>query len=242
MIKRLPVPLRWLLLGVLIAAIAACALLLSHEQITPHGAVATLAPRIGIIVLSLLGWFLSQSLIASRGPQSERICDVVHDRTAWLHRWLVGHPRTANAGLIGSSAMIDCLGMFLIAASIFGSTIRPFAALLILFVMRQACQGLCVLPTPPGMIWRYPGFPSLLVTYDVANDFFFSGHTSIAVLGAIEIALLCPWWLGVVGMAIALMEASVVLVYRAHYTMDIFTAVVAAFSAEQMAGWLCGLG
>jgi len=36
------------------------------------------------------------------------------------------------------------------------------------------------------MIWRHPGIPSLLVTYDVATDFFFSGHTAIAVLASIE--------------------------------------------------------
>jgi hypothetical protein len=238
--KRVPISFGWPLLGVLIAAIAGCALLLHQEQTAPHGAVVNSALRLGIIVLSLGGWFLSQSLIAGRGPQSDAIGDVVHDRTARLNRWLVDHPRAANTILIGSSAMIDCLGIFLIVASILGPTIRPFAALLVLFLMRQACQGLCALPTPPGMIWRDPGFPSLLVTYNVANDFFFSGHTSIAVLAAIEIAQLCPWWLGVAGIAVALMEASVVLVCRAHYTMDVFTALVAAFCAEGLAGWLCG--
>ena len=38
------------------------------------------------------------------------------------------------------------------------------------------------------MIWHDPGFPSFLVTYHVANDFFFSGHTAIAVFGAIELS------------------------------------------------------
>jgi hypothetical protein len=238
--KNLSVSLRWLLLGAMIAAIVACALLLHQERTTPHGVRVNSILRVGIIAFSLGGWFLSQSLIASREPQSDAIVDVLHDRTAWLNHWLVDHPRVADAVLIGSSAMIDCLGIFLIVASVLGPTIRPFAALLILFIMRQACQGLCALPAPPGMIWRDPGFPSLLVTYNVANDFFFSGHTSIAVLGAIEIALLCPWWLGVLGIAIALLEASVVLVCRAHYTMDIFTALVAAFCAEGLADWFCG--
>jgi len=38
-----------------------------------------------------------------------------------------------------------------------------------------------------NMIWHYPGFPSLLVTL-CRNDFFFSGHTAIAVFGAMS----CP--------------------------------------------------
>ena len=60
--------------------------------------------------------------------------------------------------------------------------------LLILFGLRQLCQGLCALPPPEGMIWRNPGFPSLLVTYGTATDLFFSGHTAIAVYGCLELA------------------------------------------------------
>jgi membrane-associated phospholipid phosphatase len=89
------------------------------------------------------------------------------------------------------------------------------------------------------MIWRHPGFPSLLVTYDVANDFFFSGHTAIAVLGAIVAAGMFPWWAGAAVGLIALGEASVVLILRAHYSMDVFAAVVAAFCAAGLADWLC---
>jgi membrane-associated phospholipid phosphatase len=116
---------------------------------------------------------------------------------------------------------------------------RPFVALLILFAMRQICQAVCALPAPADMIWRHPGFPSLLVTYSVGNDFFFSGHTSIAVLGAIEMAHMFPWWVGVIAGIIAFLEATVVLVLRAHYTIDIFGAVVAAFCAVELAGRLC---
>jgi membrane-associated phospholipid phosphatase len=88
------------------------------------------------------------------------------------------------------------------------------------------------------MIWRHPGFPSLLVTYDVANDFFFSGHTAIAVLGAIEAAKIAPGWIAAVAGVIAFLEAATVLILRAHYTMDVLTAVVAAFCAAGLAARL----
>jgi membrane-associated phospholipid phosphatase len=77
------------------------------------------------------------------------------------------------------------------------------------------------------------------VTYSVGNDFFFSGHTSIAVLGAIVIAHMFPWWIGAIAGVIAFLEAVVVLVLRAHYTIDIFGAVIAAFCAVGLAGQLC---
>ena len=86
------------------------------------------------------------------------------------------------------------------------------------------------------MIWRDPGFPSLLVTYGVSNDLFFSGHTALAVLGAIEICHLAPWSLGPVVVLIALGEVMIVLVLRAHYTLDVIAGAFAAWFAADVSG------
>jgi membrane-associated phospholipid phosphatase len=107
-----------------------------------------------------------------------------------------------------------------------------------LFALRQACQALCALPPPQGMIWRDPGFPSLLVTYGVANDLFFSGHTAMAVFGAVEVWRTGRRWLGWLAAAVGLFEVAVVLVLRAHYTMDVFTGAIAALL---VAGWAARL-
>jgi len=68
----------------------------------------------------------------------------------------------------------------------------------------------------------------VVVTYGVANDLFFSGHTAIAVFGAVELARLGRRWLGVLGVGVALFEVAAVLTLRAHYTMDVFTGAVTA--------------
>jgi PAP2 superfamily C-terminal len=116
-----------------------------------------------------------------------------------------------------------------------GRSVRPLLGLVILLGLRQAMQGLCALPQPPNMIWHNPGFPSLLVTYNVANDFFFSAHTAIAVFGATELARLGRLWLKLVAIVIVLFEVTTVLVLRAHYTMDVFTAIVAALYVAHLA-------
>ena len=72
----------------------------------------------------------------------------------------------------------------------------------------------------------------------MANDFFFSGHTAIAVLGAIEVAKVAPWWMALAAAVIAFLEGTTVLILRAHYTMDLLTAIVAAFSAAGLAASL----
>jgi hypothetical protein len=162
----------------------------------------------------------------------------------------VAHPRAANATLIASSACIDLFGLYLLGATVFGITARPFVALLLVFGLRQTCQGICTLPFPQGTIWRNPGFPSLLVTYGTSNDFFFSGHTSIAMLGALELAQTGPAWLAMGAAAVAVAEAVTVIILRAHYTMDVFAAVFAAWACEVVAAhlapaidlWLGSLG
>jgi hypothetical protein len=77
------------------------------------------------------------------------------------------------------------------------------------------------------------------VTYGVSNDLFFSGHTAIAVYGATELARLNFPGARLAGLAVALFEASTVIVLRAHYTMDVFTGAVTALLvaglAERMA-------
>jgi hypothetical protein len=133
---------------------------------------------------------------------------------------------------------IDVIGLTLIGAAIFGPTFAPFLAILILFALRQLCQSLCTLPPPRGIIWRNPGFPALLVTYQVGNDFFFSGHTALVVLGAIEAAHFGPVWLAVIVGVIAFGEMVVVLVLRAHYTLDVVAGAFAAFVAADLGGRL----
>ena len=167
-------------------------------------------PSCGVVAGALVGWFWTQSLIARKAAAKGGIGDVVHDLTAGWHHYFATNERAANAALITSSIFIDLIGLSLIGAAVFGPTFAPFLAVLIVFGLRQICQSFCTLPPPPGIIWRSPGFPALLVTYDVGNDFFFSGHTALAVLGALEAAYLGPPWLAILVACIALGEMLIV--------------------------------
>jgi PAP2 superfamily C-terminal len=193
------------------------------------------AGRVRAVVLRTAGvaaavglWFWTQSLIGARGFPQGCVGDGLHELTAGANRWLAVVPNRADWLLVLSSLVIDALGLFLLARSIFGPTVRPFLGLLVIFALRQTAQALTALPPPEGMIWRYPGLPSLLVTYGVASDFFFSGHTAIAVWGGLEIGRLPFKGAAVLGALAALFETSTVIVLRAHYTMDVFTGVVVA--------------
>ena len=201
--------------------------------------------RVVLVVCALGLWFFTQSLLGSRpmaegSPLAGQILsegDGLFLATEAGHQALRDQPALADGLLITSSIFIDLLAIYLIASSIFGSTMRPFLALLMLFSLRQICQMLSPLPAPAGMIWHDPGFPSLLVTYQVANDFFFSGHTAIACLGAIELARRGSlWWIP--ALLVALFEMSAVILLRAHYTMDVYTGAVTAGLVAIIAAWI----
>lgn len=192
-------------------------------------------PRLLVIAVALVIWFWTQKLIARKADEGNAIGDALHRLTARWHRYFTGHEKAANRALIISSLFIDIFGILLIASAVFGPSFAPFIGILIVFSLRQICQLCCTLPPPPGIIWRHPGFPSALVTYHVSNDFFFSGHTALAVLGAIEICHLAPWWLGAIAVAIAFGQVVLVIILRAHYTMDVITGAFAAWFAADLA-------
>ena len=183
--------------------------------------------RIVAVLVALALWFWTQSLIGARAPLAG-IGDALQNLFAGLNSYFAQHASGANALLIISSAIIDFFGLFLVAEWIFLGRSRAFLGLVLLLALRQVMQALCALPAPPHMIWHYPGFPSLFVTYDVGNDYFFSGHTAIAVFAATELARLRRSWLTLLAVAAVFFEIAAVLILRAHYTMDIFTGAVTA--------------
>jgi hypothetical protein len=196
---------------------------------------SSLALRLVLTAAALLIWFWTHSLIGARGVPAAGIGDRIHTVTASANLYLHHHPDAANALLVVSSAIIDLLGIFLLSMWIFRGELRPFLGLVIVLGLRQIMQALVALPAPPDAIWHNPGFPSLLVTYGVANDYFFSGHTAIAVLGATELSRFRRSWLTAAAVGIVLFEAATVLVLRAHYTMDVFTGLVTGLYAAYLA-------
>jgi len=195
----------------------------------------SLANRLVLTAAALAIWFWTQSLIGARSLPDSGIGDGIHAATASLNLYLHNQPAMANALLILSSAIIDLLGIFLLSMWVFRGDLRPFASLVMVLGLRQIMQALVALPAPAGAIWHDPGFPSLLVTYSVAHDYFFSGHTAIAVLGACELARFRRRWLTTAGVAIVFFEVATVLVLRAHYTMDVFTGLIAGLYAAHLA-------
>jgi hypothetical protein len=190
----------------------------------------TIVLRLAFIAGSLVAWFATQRMIGARSLADGALYDHLHVVTERWNDWLNRNPRAANAILVASSLCVDAVTLFVLVYSVFGPSFKPFLGLLILFVLRQLAQATAALPVPKGIIWRDPGCPSLFVTYGVSNDLFFSGHTALAVYGAMQLAVLQIPALTALGIVIAVLQVVAVIALRAHWTMDVLAGVFAALA------------
>jgi hypothetical protein len=188
----------------------------------------TIGLRVLAIGAGMVVWFVTQRMIGARTLEGGAMYDHLHAITAGWNRWLHEHPRAANAILIASSLAVDAVTLFVLARAVFGPSFLPFWGLFTLFMLRQLSQFAVALPPPPGIIWRSPGFPSVFVTYGVGNDFFFSGHTALAVYGAMQLATLGIPWLTGLGAIVAVFQVVAVIALRAHWTADVVAGLAAA--------------
>lgn len=188
------------------------------------------------VIIAIYLWFKAQKFIGKKNtPSFNNFFDYLHVWSAPINEWLNNNLKATNMLLIVTSFIIDVTALFLLGSAIFGSTLQPFLALVIIMTFRFICQLIFTLPTPRGIIWHYPGFPSLFVTYGVSNDFFFSGHTAVAMLGLLQIAHGAPLWFVMVCFILVIVQAGSMIVLRAHYTIDVFAAIFVAWVANLIA-------
>ena len=84
------------------------------------GRVRTIVLRTVGVAAALGLWFWTQSLIGARGFPQGCVGDGLHELTGGVNRWLAEVPDRGDWLLVLSSLVIDAVGIFLLARSIFG--------------------------------------------------------------------------------------------------------------------------
>lgn len=108
------------------------------------------------------------------------------------------------------------------------------------FLARSAAKQRAATPLP-GKVVLHPVFIRYLFEGDLATTLapvLQKIEARLAMLGAIEAAHYGPLWLAIAVAVIALGEMLIVLVLRAHYTMDVVSGGFAAFLAAEVGGKL----
>lgn len=95
----------------------------------------------------------------------------------------------------------------------------------IFYAVRAIIQAAFWSPYPAGYNWETPGFPSFVAPYGKGSDFFFSGHSGFLVLMANEWNMNGYRKMRNYCLLNLVYTVVVLLVYQAHYSIDIFTGV-----------------
>lgn len=171
---------------------------------------------------------VSQLLIGSQAPPQGTIIDKLQILTSPINQYFLVHNNAARAVLITTSCWFDFSVIFLSLRALCGSSIRPALALFLFMIYRQTLQLLVSLPIPHDIIWFHPRFPSFFVDYSLLNDLYFSAHTGVSLLCALEFARFGKWWLTTIGFVFFAYLVSTIICFRFHYTMDVFTGALVA--------------
>jgi len=109
-----------------------------------------------------------------------------------------------------------------------GKSGRLPVTLAVFYGTRAIVQSFWTSPFPEGNYWYSPGIPSLVVPYGRQSDFFFSGHSGFLVICASEWHKLKMPKLRNFVIGTAIYTILILLIYRTHYSIDVFTGVIFA--------------
>ena len=204
-----------------------------------RGKLRVIVPQLALLATCYAAWIGTQHLLEAMRVHSATLTDHTHILLAPVNVWLNEHTRIANVVLALSSFEVDLSGVMMAFFFFRRRESRPILSLFLLLIMRQLCQAAISLPPPSGMIWHYPGFPTLIVTYTTSTDFFFSGHMAMATLLAAELRAqgrrdpetIVAW-------GILPLQAFVILAMRFHYVTDVVAGFLAALVASAVAARL----
>lgn len=179
-------------------------------------------------------WIYTQKQLANDHAISGEITDRLHGSHFFikLHEYLTHNPTIARRHAIATSLLLDLHVGIMLLNAYFYDEYKPVYIFFIGIVLRQFCQFINRLPMPKDIIWKNPNFPSVLVTYDITNDLFFSGHTFTAMCIGMNLWDSSYLAIQLYGLFIILYEAFYVLITRSHYFMDVYAAITTYFAVR----------
>lgn len=188
--------------------------------------------KILFVLIGYILWITSQKFINVEINVSKMRDKVMESNlNNYMNNFLREHPTILNFLFIITSLYIDISMIFALYNFIFTDNIHAqkfMITILFTYILRQLNQFITNLPVPRDILWHYPGFPSIFVTYDTVTDFFFSGHTAFST--AILIFYINyyenNYYVILFHSLFCLLEISLVLWVKVHYFIDVYTAIV----------------
>ena len=190
-----------------------------------------MACNILYVVIFYQFWFITQGFLETDSYSNTTIIDRTHTFIPfqYINELLNGNIYFAKFSIMITTLMIDINIVYYFYRFLFHNEKKTILILMCGTILRQLCQYINRLPMPENMIWFDPGFPTVIMNYSVANDFFFSGHTLTALIFGIEMIKSEKWYIKCYSVVYMSCEIIFILASRAHYFMDVYAAFCTYF-------------
>lgn len=168
--------------------------------------------------------------ITSTEPES--ITDIPMDLTKSINKALNENKSNAKLLLIINGIMND---VFTILSTLlivkYTKGLSPFYSIVLYFLIKIFLGQVYSMKYPEGMIWEYPGFPSLTISYTKTIDFGMSGILGVNMI--LSISLLYIYranriciYLAIFGFLLVLFQYFIFTVLRSHYFLSLIIALL----------------
>ena len=160
---------------------------------------------------------------------SECMNDHLYNQLATINQFLRDNEQLKNAIIITAGLIMDFLFMMICIRFIcFHKNCRLVATLLAFYLIKGIIQNLFTFATPNDQLWGFPGVNSLVVSYYPINGFIYSNHVGGCLISFLEFRKDGCYILKKVAFLAIFMEAFVLIVTRAHYSIEIIGGLVFA--------------
>lgn len=157
------------------------------------------------------------------------IKDTSFTATVTLNKYMKENIEVRNLCLILSSLLLDITVILLAYAWIkYGKGWRPLFTLLLFYLLRYICNMIFSVKIPDDSLWEYPGFPSLIVSYQKSADYFYSGYVGLNLICCVELYKLNFKYASILAFIELAFQIFILIVLRGNYLVDIIASLYAA--------------
>jgi hypothetical protein len=162
--------------------------------------------------------------------KNTEICnnDVLFQLTEHINTHFEQNEKQRNILIIISSFLIDfSVISYCMIWIIECNTWQPMLNIGIFYLLRGLFNNIVMLKYPEKLLWDYPGFPSITVSYFNSSDFFFSGHVGINLITFIEFRNFNKKFFAYVSLLGVFFQLFTMISIRGHYTVDLIGGLIA---------------
>lgn len=120
---------------------------------------------------------------------------------------------------------------------LYGKSLRLPISLGFFTIVRLVCLYVWHSPIPVGYLWERPEIPSLVVTFEAEDGFFYCKYLGYLVICSQEWGEQGKRWVKYMIMGACVYLVCLSLILRANYTIDLFTGVVFGIWFYERVGW-----